>query len=129
MRICFRDFFFFFFELSYSHTKREDNKVAHYLAELAANFPDNVIWMENVAPSIFSFVQPDLASFFSIKLIVFSKKKKDAFTKTAKPTCLPPLFRSRKSIPYRRLYRFGQKYDIFRIPVNTDEPFRIYRYK
>ena len=32
--------------------------------------------MENVAPSIFSFVQPDLASFFSIKLIVFSKKKK-----------------------------------------------------
>ena len=37
----------------------------------------------------------------------------------------PPL---RKSIPYRRLYRFGQWYDIFRIPVNTGIPFRVYRY-
>ena len=51
-----------FFELSYSHVKREDNKVAHYLAKLAANYPDNVIWMENVPPSVYSFVQADLAT-------------------------------------------------------------------
>ena len=29
---------------------------------------------------------------------------------------------------YRRLYWFGQRYDIFRILVNTDVPFRVYRY-
>ena len=34
---------------------------------------------------------------------------------------------SRVSIPYRRLYRFSQWYDIFRIPVNTGIPFRDYR--
>ena len=39
-----------------------------------------------------------------------------------------PIFRARKSIPYRRLYRFGQQYDIFWILVNTGVPFRIYRY-
>ena len=27
------------------------------------------------------------------------------------------IYRPRESIPYRRLYRFGQWYDIFRIPV------------
>ena len=37
-------------------------------------------------------------------------------------------FHSRESIPYRRLYRVGQRYDIFRIPVNTGVPFRVYRY-
>ena len=36
--------------------------------------------------------------------------------------------KSRESISYRRLYRFGQRYDIFRIPVNTGVPFRVYRY-
>ena len=72
--------FFFFFELSHSHTKREGNKVAHYLAYLAVNFLDSVIWMENVPPSVFSFIQPDLASFFRIKLIFFSKKKKKKWT-------------------------------------------------
>ena len=35
---------------------------------------------------------------------------------------------SRESIPYWRLYRFNQWYDIFRIPVNTGIPFRVYRY-
>ena len=34
----------------------------------------------------------------------------------------------RMSIPYRRPYRFGHRYDIFRIPVNTGVPFRVYRY-
>ena len=36
--------------------------------------------------------------------------------------------KSNESIPYRRLYRFGQRYDIFRIPVNTGVPFRVYHY-
>ena len=29
---------------------------------------------------------------------------------------------------YQRLYRFGQRYDIFQISVNTDVPFWVYRY-
>ena len=40
-----------------------------------------------------------------------------------KIVCFP-----RMSIPYRRPYRFGHRYDIFRIPVNTGVPFRVYRY-
>ena len=36
--------------------------------------------------------------------------------------------RPRELIPYRRLYRFGQQYDIFRILVNTDVPFWVYHY-
>ena len=34
----------------------------------------------------------------------------------------------RKSILYRRLYRFGHQYDIFRIPINTGVPFLVYPY-
>ena len=54
----FERFFFFFFssELSYSYTKREGNKVAHHLANLAINFLDSVIWIEDVPPLVFSFV-------------------------------------------------------------------------
>ena len=36
--------------------------------------------------------------------------------------------RLRKSILYRRLYRFGHQYDIFRIPINTGVPFLVYPY-
>ena len=50
-----------FSKLSNSHVKREGNKVAHYLAKLVENYPNNVIWMEDVPPSVFSFVQADLA--------------------------------------------------------------------
>ena len=46
----------FFSKLSYSHVKREDNKIAHYLAKLVVNYPDNIIWMEDVPPLVFSFV-------------------------------------------------------------------------
>ena len=35
---------------------------------------------------------------------------------------------ARESIPYRKLYRFDQQYDIFRIPINTSIPFRVYCY-
>ena len=42
--------------------------------------------------------------------------------------CRRPRYRPRKSILYRRLYWFGQRYDIFWVLVNTGVPFRIYRY-
>ena len=48
--------FFFSSKLSYSYTKREGNKVAHHLANLAINFLDSVIWIEDVPPLVFSFV-------------------------------------------------------------------------
>ena len=50
-----------FSEVSYSHTKRKGNKVAHGLAKLAANLADCVIWMEEVPPFINHFVQANLA--------------------------------------------------------------------
>ena len=53
-----------FSEVSYSHTKREGNKVAHGLAKLAANLANCVIWMEEVPPSIYHFVQANLAPSF-----------------------------------------------------------------
>lgn len=52
-----------FFELSYSHTKREDNKVAHSLTKLATNLLDCVVWMENVPSTVLPFDQADLAPF------------------------------------------------------------------
>ena len=51
-----------FFELSYSHTKREGNKVMYSLAKLAVNFLNYVVWMEDVSSSIIPFVQGNLAS-------------------------------------------------------------------
>ena len=50
-----------FSDVSYSHTKRKGNKVAHSLVKLATNLADCVIWMEEVPPSIYHFVQADLA--------------------------------------------------------------------
>ena len=49
------------------------------------------------------------------------------------PSIYPPIhqspyFESRMSILYQRPYQFGHGYDIFRIPVNTGVPFRVYRY-
>ena len=60
IRVFFR---FFFPEVFYSRTKREGNKVTHYLTKLAANFLDIVIWMEDISPFIFAFVQANLTSF------------------------------------------------------------------
>ena len=50
------------FSLSYSYVKREDNKIAHYLAKLIVNYPNNVIWMKDVSLSVFSFVQANLTT-------------------------------------------------------------------
>nr|XP_023926393.1 uncharacterized protein LOC112037808 [Quercus suber] len=50
-----------FTELSYSHTKREGNKVAHCLTRLALNLSDATIWMQDVPLSVVPFVQVDIA--------------------------------------------------------------------
>ena len=51
-----------FTKLSYSHTKREGNIVAHNLAKLAFNFTSCVIWMEDVLPDVRTSYHADLAS-------------------------------------------------------------------
>ena len=59
-----RDAFSFvgnFSEVSYSHRKREGNKVTHGLSKLAINLAECVIWMEEVPPTIYHLVQADLA--------------------------------------------------------------------
>ena len=50
-----------FSKLSYSHTKREGNTVAHNLAQLAINFSNCVIWMEDVPCDVLSSYHADLA--------------------------------------------------------------------
>ena len=50
-----------FTKLSYSHTKREGNIVAHHLAKLALNFTSCVIWMDDVPPYVMTSYQVDLA--------------------------------------------------------------------
>ena len=47
--------------LSYSHTKREGNQVAHDLAKLAVTIPNCVIWMEDVPSDVVNSYQADLA--------------------------------------------------------------------
>ena len=71
-----------FSEVSYSHTKRKGNKVAHGLAKLAANLADCVIWMEEVPPFINHFVQANLAPPFSMifESLLPKKKKKVAMS-------------------------------------------------
>lgn len=51
----------FFSQLTYSHTKRECNKVAYSLARLAINYPDCVVWMEDITLQARSVIQADLA--------------------------------------------------------------------
>lgn len=53
-----------FSKLSYPHTKRDGNKVAHNLVKLATNFSDCVVWMKDAPPSVIPFVQANLASDF-----------------------------------------------------------------
>ena len=50
-----------FSKLSYSHTKREGNTVAHNLAKLAVNLTNCVIRMEDVPSDVLSSYQADLA--------------------------------------------------------------------
>ena len=53
-----------FSKLSYSHTKKEGNSVAHNLAQLAANIPNCVIWMEDGSSDVLSFHHADLDGIF-----------------------------------------------------------------
>ena len=50
-----------FSKLSYSHTKREGNIVAHNLAQLAVNFSNCVVWMEDVPCDVMTSYHVDLA--------------------------------------------------------------------
>ena len=50
-----------FSKLSYSYTEREGNIVAHNLAQLVVNFPNCVIWMEDVPSDVLSSYHADLA--------------------------------------------------------------------
>ena len=50
-----------FSKLSYSHTKREGNIVANNLAQLAVNFSNCVIWMEDVPTDVKTSYLADLA--------------------------------------------------------------------
>ncbi|KAL0013888.1 hypothetical protein SO802_000957 [Lithocarpus litseifolius] len=49
----------FFSNLLYSHTKSDGNKVAHSMVRLSINFPDCVVWMEDIPPPILHVIQAD----------------------------------------------------------------------
>ena len=53
-----------FYELHYSHIKREGNIVAHKLTRHAICVSDVVVWMEDVSPHLYSVVQVDLRGVF-----------------------------------------------------------------
>ena len=53
-----------FHKLHYSHTKREGNKVAHYIMRYALNISDFVVWMEDVPPPVSVVVKADAANLF-----------------------------------------------------------------
>ena len=52
-----------FYQLRYSHVKREGNRVANSLARYAAHILYLVVWMEDVPPQCFPVIQVDLAGF------------------------------------------------------------------
>ena len=48
----------------YSHSKRNDNGVAHSLAKNALCIPDFQVWMEDVSSHIGSILQLDVVKFY-----------------------------------------------------------------
>ena len=50
-----------FSELSYTHGRRDGNKIAHSLTSLALITPNCTVWMENVPSRTLCFVQTDLS--------------------------------------------------------------------
>ena len=64
----------YFSKLLYSHTKREDNKIAHNLAKLAINYPNCAVWMEDIPQLIYHVLQ-EYGYFGLNKLNVFSLQK------------------------------------------------------
>ena len=53
----------FFYQLCYSHVRREGNIVAHSLAIYALEITDFIAWIEDVPPPLFSVVRDDIVSF------------------------------------------------------------------
>ena len=49
-----------FHKVSYSHTCRQGNRVAHRLARMACNFSSFQVWMEDVPPDVASVYLSDL---------------------------------------------------------------------
>ena len=49
-------------ELSYSHIKRDGNKVAHSLARLALTTLGCTVWMEDIPSRTLPFIQADLTA-------------------------------------------------------------------
>ena len=47
-----------FDELRYSHTKREDNSLAHSLARYAVGILDFLVWMEDVPSQFYLYFKP-----------------------------------------------------------------------
>ena len=56
-----------YLQLSYSHVKRDGDKVAHNLARLALTSQHCTVWMEDVPSCTLPFVQADLALFISFQ--------------------------------------------------------------
>ena len=52
-----------FYQLRYSHVRREVNKVAHSLVRHALKITNFVVWMEDVLPPLFSVVRDDIIGF------------------------------------------------------------------
>ena len=48
-----------FHKVSYSHTHRQGNRVAHRLAKIACNFSPFQVWMEDVPPDLASVYLSD----------------------------------------------------------------------
>ena len=49
-----------FHNVSYNHTRRQGNRVAHRLARMACNFSPFQVWMEDVPPDVASVYLSDL---------------------------------------------------------------------
>ena len=54
-------------QFSYSHVKRDGNKVAHSLARLVLTSQRCTVWIEDVPSYTLPFVQADLALFISFQ--------------------------------------------------------------
>ena len=52
-----------FYQLRCFYVRREDNKIAHFLARYTLGITNFVVWMEDVLPPLFSVVRDDIIGF------------------------------------------------------------------